>query len=70
MSGLESQWQLIPRLQAAGNVQMALDVWLLEQHRQGRCPSILRFYTWSPAAVSLGYHQRHWPPAWQKLHWQ
>lgn len=49
---------------------MALDTWLFEQHLQGKQPPILRFYTWEPAAISLGYHQRQWPAHWQDLTWQ
>ncbi|MEO1401235.1 MAG: biotin/lipoate A/B protein ligase family protein [Cyanobacteria bacterium J06635_1] len=49
---------------------MALDRWLLSQHQQGLQPSILRFYTWSPAAISLGYHQKRYPPHWHALTWQ
>ena len=49
---------------------MALDRWLLEQHRQGKSPSVLRFYTWFPPAISLGYHQRQYPDDWQHLVWQ
>lgn len=49
---------------------MALDAWLLDQHNQGLSPPVLRFYTWSPAAISLGYHQHHWPEAWNHLTWQ
>lgn len=48
---------------------MAIDTWLLEQHRSGSHPPTLRFYTWSPAAISLGYHQRHYPDAWKTLIW-
>ncbi len=48
---------------------MALDAWLFDQHCQGLLPSTLRFYTWSPPAISLGYHQRHWPD-WANLNWQ
>ncbi len=55
---------------------MAIDQWLLEQHRKlcsTGCsrlhPPTLRFYTWSPAAISLGYHQRHYPEAWDALTW-
>lgn len=66
----QSQWRFVPPLQASGNVQMALDAWLLEQHRQGLSPPILRFYTWSPVAISLGYHQHHWPQTWNQLIWQ
>ncbi|MBE9006246.1 lipoate--protein ligase family protein [Fortiea sp. LEGE XX443] len=63
-------WRLIPFLEASGNVQMAIDKWLLEQHQPGTHPSTLRFYTWSPAAISLGYHQRQYPSEWQNLTWQ
>jgi lipoate---protein ligase len=63
-------WRLIPLLRSPGRVQMALDTWLLEQHRLGLHPPTLRFYTWSPAAISLGYHQRHIPEHWQHLRWQ
>jgi lipoate---protein ligase len=63
------QWRYLPPISAPGWVQMGIDHWLLEQHRQGHPPS-LRFYTWSPAAISLGYHQRSWPDHWQQLTWQ
>ncbi|MBV9386167.1 MAG: lipoate--protein ligase family protein [Chroococcidiopsidaceae cyanobacterium CP_BM_ER_R8_30] len=48
---------------------MAIDSWLLSQHLQGHPPS-LRFYTWLPASISLGYHQSTWPKHWQHLTWQ
>lgn len=63
-------WRIIPLLDAPGNIQMALDSWLLTQHLQGKQPSTLRFYTWKPAAISLGYHQHHWAAHWQHLTWQ
>ncbi|MBD2353623.1 lipoate--protein ligase family protein [Tolypothrix sp. FACHB-123] len=63
-------WRLIPLLKAAGNVQMAIDSWLLAQHQSGKHPPTLRFYTWSPAAISLGYHQREYPQFWDNLIWQ
>jgi lipoate---protein ligase len=62
-----SVWRLIPLLSASGAVQMAIDQWLLEQHLAGKIPPTLRFYTWQPAAISLGYHQRRWPDFWQQL---
>ncbi len=67
---MTTHWRLIPPLEASGAVQMAIDSWLLDQHRQGLCPPTLRFYTWSPAAISLGYNQRQVPDRWQDLHWQ
>jgi lipoate-protein ligase A len=64
------KFRLIPLLEASGRMQMAIDEWLLEQHRLGLHPPALRFYTWSPAAISLGYHQRRWPDFWQNLSWE
>ncbi|MEA5550014.1 biotin/lipoate A/B protein ligase family protein [Anabaena cylindrica UHCC 0172] len=63
-------WRLIPLIATTGNLQMAIDHWLLEQHESGNNPSTLRFYTWSPAAISLGYHQKQYPEYWQNLNWQ
>ena len=65
-----SRWRLIPLLQASGEIQMAIDRWLIEQHRLGKHPPALRFYTWSPVAISLGYHQRRTPDVWQNLVWK
>jgi lipoate-protein ligase A len=63
-------WRLIPLLEANGDVQMAIDRWLLEQHKSGKHPPTLRFYTWSPPAISLGYHQRQYPEFWTNLIWR
>ncbi|MBV6626975.1 MAG: lipoate--protein ligase family protein [Rivularia sp. (in: Bacteria)] len=48
---------------------MAIDEWLLKQHQSGHPPA-LRFYTWLPSAISLGYHQRNYPDDWQRLIWK
>jgi lipoate-protein ligase A len=61
-------WRYIPPIAVAGHLQMAIDQWLLEQHQQGHPPT-LRFYTWEPAAISLGYHQRQWSDHWKYLLW-
>lgn len=63
-------WRLIPFLTTTGKLQMAIDEWLLYQHLQGKIPPTLRFYTWQPVAISLGYHQRRYPEYWQNLTWQ
>jgi lipoate---protein ligase len=60
----------MPLLDAPGEVQMAIDLWLFEQHCLGLQPPTLRFYTWTPAAISLGYHQSKFPKAWEHLVWQ
>lgn len=49
---------------------MAIDRFLLEQHRIDKSPPAIRFYTWLPAAISLGYHQKDYPQSWQNLTWQ
>ena len=63
-------WRLIPLLTTTGKLQMAIDKWLLHQHLQGNIPPTLRFYTWQPVAISLGYHQKRYPEYWQHLTWQ
>jgi lipoate---protein ligase len=60
-------WRLIPLSTGQGHLQMAVDRWLFEQCTQGLHPPVLRFYRWEPAAISLGYHQRTWPPHWRSL---
>lgn len=66
---ISQTWRLIPFLEANGKLQMAIDEWLLKQHQSGEPPT-LRFYTWSPSAISLGYHQRKYPDDWQGLTWK
>jgi lipoate---protein ligase len=63
-------WRYIPPIEASGQLQMAIDRFLLEQHRAKQCLPTIRFYTWLPAAISLGYHQKDYPLAWQDLTWQ
>lgn len=63
-------WRLIPFLSANGELQMKIDEWLLKQHQSGKYPSILRFYSWCPSAISLGYHQRKYPEDWKNLIWK
>lgn len=63
-------WRFIPLLETSGQKQMAIDRWLLQQHHQGLHPPTLRFYTWSPVAISLGYHQQRYPTRWHQLTWQ
>ncbi len=49
---------------------MQIDRWLLQEYIAHRQPPTLRFYQWSPAAISLGYHQRRYPAAWQSLSYE
>ncbi|MFM2310836.1 MAG: hypothetical protein RLZZ04_112 [Cyanobacteriota bacterium] len=67
---MNSTWRYIPTIETSGVMQMAIDHYLLEQHRLGKHPPTLRLYTWQPAVISLGYHQQEYPEAWQDLTWQ
>ena len=67
---MNSTWRYIPPIEASGKMQMAIDRYLLEQHRQGKHSPAIRFYTWQPAAISLGYHQKNYPERWQGITWQ
>jgi lipoate-protein ligase A len=53
----ERPWRLLPDAEGEAAWNMALDETLLESHRQGLTPPTLRFYSWTPPALSLGYAQ-------------
>jgi lipoyl(octanoyl) transferase len=53
----DGDWRLLIDPPASGAWNMAVDEALLEGVAAGRSPSTLRFYTWSPACLSLGYFQ-------------
>jgi lipoate---protein ligase len=63
-------WRYIPPLTAEGNIQMAIDTWLFQQHRLGRHPPTLRFYRWATPTISIGYHQHQYPDFWRDVTWQ
>ncbi|AFZ45734.1 biotin/lipoate A/B protein ligase [Halothece sp. PCC 7418] len=60
-------WRYLPLIPASGKLQMAIDRWLLHQCQHQQHPPTLRFYTWHPAAISLGYHQKRYPEQWQQF---
>ncbi|MGB3615687.1 MAG: lipoate--protein ligase family protein [Elainellaceae cyanobacterium] len=59
-------WRLIPPMTTSGQMQMAIDSWLLRQCEQGQPPT-LRFYRWERPTVSLGYLQKSSPEHWIML---
>ncbi|MFM8294242.1 MAG: biotin/lipoate A/B protein ligase family protein [Microcystaceae cyanobacterium] len=63
-------WRSLPYLDASGAVQMAIDDWLFRQLAQGKTLPTLRFYGWTPAAISLGRFQKTYPEHWANLTWQ
>jgi len=51
------EWRLIKDGYHTGFMNMAIDEAIMIAHREGLVPPTIRFYQWSPAAVSLGYFQ-------------
>jgi len=51
-------WRLIIHGEMAPKLNMDTDEALLLAHARDECPPTLRFYRWSPPAVSLGYFQK------------
>jgi lipoate-protein ligase A len=67
-------WQVLPTLDAPGEIQMAIDQWLLthvaEIGRDRPAPpdrAWLRFYRCIPTAITLGCFQRVIPDRWRSL---
>ncbi|MCS6781650.1 MAG: biotin/lipoate A/B protein ligase family protein [Gloeomargarita sp. SKYBB_i_bin120] len=60
-------WRFEPLQVADGHTQMQRDLALLAAHQRGELAGAVRFYQWQPAAISLGYHQYHWPEHWAQL---
>jgi lipoyl(octanoyl) transferase len=54
---LRPQWRLLDMGAADGFTNMAVDEALLEAYAAAPGPCTVRFYSWSPAALSLGYGQ-------------
>jgi len=52
------QWRLIYDIPANGAWNMAVDESLMESVGAGQSPPTLRFYSWNPPCLSLGYGQR------------
>jgi len=50
-------WRLIQSGPASAARNMAVDEAIMIAHGRGLVPPTLRFYTWRPAAVSIGYFQ-------------
>jgi len=51
------EWRFLETGVNTGAMNMAIDEAVLIKHAQGLVPPTLRFYTWEPSAVTLGYFQ-------------
>src|SRR2546423_5590703 len=50
-------WRLVVHSACDGATNMAIDEAILESVGAGHAPPTLRFYSWQPACLSLGYAQ-------------
>ncbi|MFN5471993.1 MAG: biotin/lipoate A/B protein ligase family protein [Pseudanabaena sp.] len=65
---MSKSWHIVPYSESSGDLHMALDNDLLDRHSNNpQTPSILRFYQWTPAAISLGFHQQKYPDRWHEI---
>jgi lipoate-protein ligase A len=54
----DARWRLLVTESLDGAQNMALDEAILLARLQGSAPPTLRFFSWSPSTISLGYGQR------------
>lgn len=54
---MKTKWRLIKRINAAGAMQMAIDEAILSSRIQGKCANTLRFFTWNPPCITIGFFQ-------------
>jgi lipoate-protein ligase A len=51
------QWRLLKTEDNSAFTNMAIDKAVLVAHSEGKVPPTVRFYTWKPSAISIGYFQ-------------
>lgn len=56
-SATSARWRLIPLAERPGALNMALDEAVADSIREGTSPPTIRFYSWNPSCVTIGYHQ-------------
>jgi len=54
---MTEQWRLILNGENTAFVNMAVDRAILVAHSEGKVPPTVRFYSWVPPAISIGYFQ-------------
>ncbi len=52
------QWRYILTEPLSPAMNMAIDEAILVKHSEGKVPPTVRFYTWNPATLSIGYFQK------------
>ncbi len=51
------RYRLLPSINEGGPMQMAIDEAVVISCSEGKSPPTLRFYTFAPPAITIGYHQ-------------
>ena len=51
------KWRVIKNKTANGAMNMAIDEAIMTSYKEGKCKPTLRFYTWKPSCLSIGYFQ-------------
>ncbi|UOQ95760.1 lipoate--protein ligase family protein [Halobacillus shinanisalinarum] len=51
-------WYFVDSNHLSPALNMAMDEALMNWHREGKIPPVLRFYGWKPAGLSVGYFQK------------
>lgn len=52
------KWRFIVTEGMSPAMNMAVDEAILQLHSEGKVPPTVRFYTWNPATLSIGYFQK------------
>jgi len=52
------KWRYIVTEAMSPAMNMAVDEAILQLHAEGKVPPTVRFYTWNPATLSIGYFQK------------
>ncbi|UFJ42943.1 lipoate--protein ligase family protein [Brevibacillus humidisoli] len=52
------QWRYVLTKAMSPEMNMAVDEAILTLHSEGKVPPTVRFYTWEPATLSIGYFQK------------
>ncbi len=54
---MQKKWRLIEDIEDNGAKQMAIDETIARARAKNQVPNTLRFFTWKPACVTIGYFQ-------------
>jgi lipoate---protein ligase len=57
MINTKKKWRLVKHIETNGAMQMAIDEAMLVARSKGLVPNTLRFFSWKPVCLSIGYFQ-------------